>query len=149
MDDDYKTFDDWREVIDYIRKGGHVWYHAPLDLRPVRVEVKASRGRVRVYPGPQADPFYADAGHLDRFRRPWPGYFARRNRSGMATPIIEERESGDAFIVLAGPQRFGARRGLRWTVRLGVKDGCAYGGCCLYKTLREARAAFERFTKKS
>lgn len=148
--EDLKEFELWTELVDYIREGGHVWYHAPLDVYPVKVEATARRGRVRVVPPTRdADPFYADAGHLSRFRYPWPGYYARRNKSGMAVPIIAEHKSGDSFIVLAGPRRFGARGGMRWTVRLGVKQGCAYGGCCMYKTLREARAAFERMIQKA
>lgn len=82
-------FSSWPDVLAYARTGGDLYYQAPLNYRPVRLrpgknqtltyEVRArsiriwppgsiGRGRSRT-----ADPFTADAGHLDRFSRPSEG----------------------------------------------------------------------------
>jgi hypothetical protein len=67
----YSTFSTWREVQDYVNAHYTLFYHAPLDYRPVLVSAKVRRdGKIRVTPVyTDADPFTADAGHLDRFRR--------------------------------------------------------------------------------
>lgn len=67
-----RAFRDWPTVLQHIRAGHPVWYHAPMDRYPVPVRATV-RGRdaktVRVYPpSTDADPFTADAKHLDRFR---------------------------------------------------------------------------------
>lgn len=83
------SFSSWPDVLAYARTGGDLYYQAPLNYRPVRLrpgknqtltyEVRArsiriwppgsiGRGRSRT-----ADPFTADAGHLDRFSRPSDG----------------------------------------------------------------------------
>jgi hypothetical protein len=65
-------FDTWDDVLVHVKLGLPVWYHAPLDVRPVRVQATARpKGRtVRVTPPTRDDdPFTADAGHFDRFRR--------------------------------------------------------------------------------
>ncbi len=70
----------WAEVLAHVAAGQPIWYQAPLDYRPVHVQAvlyRHWRGRhvqkptkVRVYPpSSDCDPFWADAGHLDRFRR--------------------------------------------------------------------------------
>ena len=60
--------DSWFAVLAIAARGGRLWYHAPLDVRPVPVYV------VRVYKnnkmrisGPGLT-FTVDEGHLDRFR---------------------------------------------------------------------------------
>jgi hypothetical protein len=72
----FEPFARWIDVLAHARNGGALYYHAPLDCSPVRLtdfQVKArtiriwplgSRGRGK---GRTADPFTADAGHLDRF----------------------------------------------------------------------------------
>jgi len=77
-----KPFSVWADVLAYVRKSanGAIWYQAPLDARPVLVKATCRpNGRtVRIAPwgfwrrGQRPfDPFTADAGHLDRFRRPF------------------------------------------------------------------------------
>jgi len=145
-----EKFESWEDLLMHVAAGLSIWYHAPLDVNPVRVRAEIrSRMKVRVFPPSRdCDPFTADRGHLDRFRgRLSPGEHARRNASGQATPLIAEApDDSGAFITLAGPQRF--KHGWRWCVRLGVKDGCAYGGCCMYLTQGEARQSFERYSRK-
>ena len=65
----FTTFPDWQTLLNFASEGGAIWYHAPLDIRPKRVSVKRrGRGRkLRVEVGYGG--FWADAGHLDRFRR--------------------------------------------------------------------------------
>lgn len=64
-------FGSWAEVLDHARRGGLLWYHAPLDLRAttVRVVKVFKNGKIKIDPGAGADAFTADVGHLDRFRR--------------------------------------------------------------------------------
>jgi hypothetical protein len=69
----YETFQTWQQVIDYVDRNGWVYYHAPLDYRPVRVVAKVKRRRsgcvIRVTPPTRdADPFDADEAHLNRFK---------------------------------------------------------------------------------
>lgn len=69
-DHDFRKFESWDEVLAFVDRFGALYYHAPLDARPVRVEVsRRGRGRkVRVRPPTRdVDPFWADEGHLDRF----------------------------------------------------------------------------------
>lgn len=66
------SFATWAAVIAYVRRTGFAWYKAPLDARPVHVRcfVRGKHPRkIRVHPARwrEADPFWADAGHLDRF----------------------------------------------------------------------------------
>lgn len=64
----FAKFSTWSEVLEW---KGLLWYWAPMDFRPVLVSVKR-RGqgqKLRVDAGTQADPFWAESGHLDRFRR--------------------------------------------------------------------------------
>jgi proteasome lid subunit RPN8/RPN11 len=91
MDDDFQTFSSWPEVLKYANSGAPLYYWAPMDHRPIRVhdfEVRArsiriwpsgSRGRGR---GRTSDPFTADSGHMDRFRRPASGAREARHRGG-------------------------------------------------------------------
>jgi hypothetical protein len=69
-----RAFQTWREVLVHVQAGKPVWYQAPMDYRPIPVRAQI-RGRahsvvLRVYPpiSQDADPFTADARHLDRFR---------------------------------------------------------------------------------
>jgi hypothetical protein len=67
----FQSFDSWEAVLAYAREGKQLWYHAPLDIRPVRIlVVKVFRnGKIRIDPmSNQADNFTADSGHLNRFR---------------------------------------------------------------------------------
>ena len=68
---EYATFDTWDQLLEHIRAGFPGCYHAPVDVRPYRVNVGAFKnGKIRVYPlGGTADRFTADAAHLGRFRR--------------------------------------------------------------------------------
>ena len=66
-------FASWADVLRHVASGAETLYHAPMDLTP-RTVVATVRGKrptvVRVVPlSNQCDPFNADAGHLDRFRR--------------------------------------------------------------------------------
>lgn len=67
----FETFKTWAELLDHIRNGEPVYYHAPMDYRPVRVAAYIRRGgKIRVIPPTSdADPFMADRSHLDRFKR--------------------------------------------------------------------------------
>ena len=78
------NFETWDDVLHHVRQGLPIYYQAPLDAKPVligaavRVHV-ASIGldrwektyTVRVTPPhwSDTDPFSADSGHLERFRR--------------------------------------------------------------------------------
>jgi hypothetical protein len=75
----FAHFPNWRAVLEYAAAGGPLYYHAPLDFRPVKLwdyKVRArtlriwphgsrGRGRMRTH-----DPFTADKGHLNRFLYP-------------------------------------------------------------------------------
>ena len=67
----YAGFDSWAEVLNWCGTGAPIFYHAPMDYRPARVQVHVYKNhKVRVYPPTNdADAFTADAGHLSRFRR--------------------------------------------------------------------------------
>ena len=68
----YTGFASWAEVLAFIERGGWLWYHAPMDLRPcsVRVVKVYKNGKIRIDPGAAGvDPFTADEGHLSRFKR--------------------------------------------------------------------------------
>jgi hypothetical protein len=72
------AFNSWAEVLAYAAKGGPLFYHAPLDTKPVPIRYEARARTIRIFPPGSsgrgrmrtADPFTADSGHLDRFRRP-------------------------------------------------------------------------------
>lgn len=70
----FQGFDSWDAVLSHVASGGKVWYHAPLDVLPHSVRVETRKGKkLRVFPWTrEADPFTADAGHLNRFRRVQP-----------------------------------------------------------------------------
>jgi len=84
-----QSFGSFREVLDYAKSGGDLYYQAPLNYRPCRLRpgkncsfcYDARPKSIRVWPpgsvgrGRQrtADPFTADAGHLGRFSRPSDG----------------------------------------------------------------------------
>lgn len=65
-----RKFSSWSEVVDAAKRGARLWYHAPLDRNPVRVQIDRvfKNGKIRIAkPSRDADAFTADAGHLDRF----------------------------------------------------------------------------------
>ena len=65
-------FETWSAVIAHVRSGKPIWYQAPLDARPVSI-LATVRGenprKVRVSGSRDYDTFFADSGHLDRFRQ--------------------------------------------------------------------------------
>lgn len=70
----WRHFDNWSDVLRAARKvregGGGLYYQAPLDYRPrsVRVIKVFKNKKIRLDPeAPDADPFTADRGQLDRF----------------------------------------------------------------------------------
>lgn len=68
---EYISFASWQDVLLHVRKALPTYYQAPLDPKPVRVTATLRRGqKVHVVPPSLsgADPFIADAGHLERFR---------------------------------------------------------------------------------
>lgn len=67
----FQPFESWQAVLDSVKIGEKLWYHAPLDITPRSVRCESRRGnKVRVFPWTkQTDPFTADSGHLDRFRK--------------------------------------------------------------------------------
>ena len=74
----YEPFTSWAQLIDHVRAGYPLYYHAPMDYRPSIVQATIRKdGKIRVSPTfSDADPFTADMGHLDRFRR-WAERYAR------------------------------------------------------------------------
>lgn len=72
----FESFAQWGDLLDYAREYRPLYYQAPLDVRPVRVDVRVNRNltirvfNVIAYRPREADPFTADRAHLDRFRRP-------------------------------------------------------------------------------
>lgn len=82
----FERFDSWEDVVCYAKQHGHVWYHAPFDAKPVRVEATLPKRKPRnsTVPGDgwkgvikltphaalEADPFHAFSDHLARMRRP-------------------------------------------------------------------------------
>lgn len=76
----YAPFQSWDQLLDHIRAEYPLFYHAPMDQRPAMVSgVLRKDGKVRVSPfSNEADPFTADIGHLDRFRKYSPRYHVVR-----------------------------------------------------------------------
>ena len=69
---EFVAFDTWAAVLEHVRSGAAVYYHPPLNFRPVVVKafVRPGGKDLRVTPYDRdADPFTADEKHLDRFRR--------------------------------------------------------------------------------
>ncbi len=67
----FKSFATWADVVTAAYQSVVLWYHAPLDTRPVRVRVVKifKNGKIRIDPmSRDADNFTADEGHLARFR---------------------------------------------------------------------------------
>ena len=66
----FLSFVTWEQVLTHVSQDRPIWYKAPFDYQPVRVNcLRWSRKSVRVLPpGLDADPFTADADHLSRFR---------------------------------------------------------------------------------
>ena len=69
----FVPFTTWHAVIEHVRLGKATYCQAPLDYRPVYVLARCGIDQLRDFirvtpPSTDADPFWADAGHLDRFR---------------------------------------------------------------------------------
>jgi hypothetical protein len=79
-------FTRWDDVLAYVRKHGLIGYHAPLDHKPAMAQARvgercpgavtpeeqpANVSRlVHIFvPPSDGDSFYADEGHIDRFRK--------------------------------------------------------------------------------
>lgn len=86
----FTGFSTWSDVLAYARTGAPLYYHAPMDAFPVRIfHFKVRARTIRIWPpGSQgrgrmrtADPFTADKGHLNRFRRPAESGSYTRTRS--------------------------------------------------------------------
>lgn len=85
----YERFESWSDVVSYAKQHGHVYYQAPLDATPVRVEATLPKRKPRnsTVPGDgwkgvikltphaalEADPFWVFSDHLARMRRPVSG----------------------------------------------------------------------------
>ena len=66
----FEKFPTWDDVLAHVAMHECVYYHAPMDVRPVLVKAAARGDAVRVVPFDRhADPFTADRGHFDRFER--------------------------------------------------------------------------------
>jgi hypothetical protein len=54
----FERFETWADVVSYAREHGHVWYHAPLDTRPTKLEAKLPKRKPRnsTVPGEGANP---------------------------------------------------------------------------------------------
>ena len=67
----FVPFASWEAVQAHIRAGLAVYYQAPLDFRHSLIDARLFKnGKIRVRPPTNAaDPFTADRGHFDRFRR--------------------------------------------------------------------------------
>lgn len=67
----YETFATWDDVLVFVKRGGWLFYHAPLDFRPssVQASVRGKGRKIRITPGGDCDPFWADEKHLPRMRR--------------------------------------------------------------------------------
>jgi hypothetical protein len=67
----YTTFSTWAELLDAIGADYTLFYQGPMDYRPSVVHTKLRKdGKIRVTPiYADCDPFTADKGHLDRFRK--------------------------------------------------------------------------------
>jgi len=106
-------FSSWNDVLAYAHGGGPLYYQAPMDARPTKLNqcykhvarqpcapyTYAVRGKtIRIFPPgsnrrpsdpDRADPFTADKGHLDRFSAPeekmlGDDSFSRENPAGMS-----------------------------------------------------------------
>lgn len=82
----FERFDTWADVVTYAKEHGCVWYHAPLDVRPTKLEAKLPKrkprnstvpgdgwkGCIRLIPHAalEADPFVVFSDHLAYMRRP-------------------------------------------------------------------------------
>lgn len=61
------TFATWTEVLAWVHAGKRIRYHAPLDIFPRHVFARVRGKRLRIDPlTKDADPFWADSGHLSR-----------------------------------------------------------------------------------
>lgn len=97
----------WLAVLTYIEAGRQVFYKAPMDRQPVRVTAVRGKGSYRYkakitppaatlrrnHPD-RVDPFWADAGHRDRFWR----IPDERHRE-----IIPQDETAERFVHIGTP----------------------------------------------
>jgi len=66
----YVGFKSWDGVLAHITVGKRIYYHAPLDVNPRLIQCEVKGNEVRVAPlSSDCDPFTADSGHLDRFKK--------------------------------------------------------------------------------
>jgi len=66
----YVQFASWEDVLAFVREHKYAFYHPPLNHAAVRVLADVEGDAVRVTPyDKRADPFTADRGHFDRFRK--------------------------------------------------------------------------------
>lgn len=97
----YVGFHSWQDVLAYVAAGRPVYYQAPMMARPAFIRAKLTKNRrnVRLYPDPaEADAFTADAGHLDRFRRPGIAMASRaRSRHGNASRTARVTKLGGRY----------------------------------------------------
>lgn len=165
-------FESWDAVLWYVgNRDGRVWYHAPLDRHPRGIGVeRLPGGKLRCDPGTDADPFTADAGHLDRFFRltddpsdhgprklrpgMWIGHICdARSRDERVLAVGRDHRGRQVWLTEGGLFRRGNGREARaFAVRLGIDEsGTATGGCCLFyeceggrrEAAAKARACFE------
>jgi hypothetical protein len=63
-----ETFGCWSGLLQAVKDGAILYYHAPLDVSPRRVSIVRAfkNGKLRILAGDAV--FTADPGHLDRFR---------------------------------------------------------------------------------
>jgi hypothetical protein len=67
---EFNAFSTWAAVLAHVKAGKRTWYKAPMDHRPrsIGAKVRGNGQKVRVDPlSNEADPFWADKGHLSRF----------------------------------------------------------------------------------
>jgi hypothetical protein len=82
----FERFESWADVVSYAKQHGHLWYQAPLDVKPTKLEATLPKRKPRgsMVPGDgwkecirltphaalEADPFGVFSDHLARMRRP-------------------------------------------------------------------------------
>ncbi len=66
-----QSFKSWTEVLTHAEEHKRdLYYHAPMDVSPRLINYVKTGDRIRVQPlTSDASPFWADAKHVDRFRK--------------------------------------------------------------------------------
>lgn len=139
-------FATWAAVLEHVGAGKATWYQAPLDTRAVRVRVGLRRRgtRVRVTPpGGDCDPFTADAGHLDRFRREDPRtlsfavdgasevFWIDPDGSEHKARAVDCAKCGKRAVVALSPALLARQPDDTTHVCHPALDGCNHGFSCL------------------